>query len=158
MDQAVNSFRSLLSGSPGEEPGVAQRRVATVLPERVKASNFDWWPTDAVPNGTGNRLLIGVAIWSGSDLTMLDLLENAVLRGKPASVPVGVFDIDQLLPADLERLLPGLGVVHHSPVVGFWERGELVEKACGFQAREIVSRLFGLDPKDMIDHRIPARV
>jgi len=158
MDQAVNSFRSLLRIVPGEEPGEAQRRAARELPDRVKASSFDWWPADAIPNGTGNRLLLGVAVWSGYDLTMLDLLEDAIRGGHGSGIPVGIFDIDQLTPADLERLIPELGVIHHSPVVGYWERGKLAEKACGFQAREIASRLFGLDPKAMIDRPAPARV
>jgi len=154
----MNSFRSLLNPMAGSEPGDAQRRASQELPGRVKASNLDWWPADAIPNGTGNRLLVGIAVWSGYDLTLLDLLEDAIRRGNGTGIHVGVFDIDQLTPADLERLLPDLGAIHHTPVVGYWERGTLVEKSFGFQGRELVSRLFGLDPKTIIDRQMPAGV
>lgn len=156
MDQAVNSFRSLLTSVPGSEPAETQRRASQLLPERVKASPFDWWPTDAIPNGTGDHLLVGVAVWSVYDLTMLDLLEAAVRNGQGAGVPVGVFNVDQLAAADFERLMPAIGFVHHSPVVGHWVGGQLIEKACGFHGRELVARLFGLDPKAMIERPTPA--
>ncbi|WP_439631500.1 hypothetical protein [Gemmata sp.] len=156
MNQATNSFRSLLTTLPGSDAGETQRRAAQLLPERVKASPFDLWPTDAVPNGTGNRLLVGVAVWSVYDLTLLDLLEDAARHGHGAGTPIGVFNIDQLESADLDRLLPGIGFVHHSPVVGHWVGGKLVEKSCGFHARELVARLFGLDSKAMIERPEPA--
>ena len=156
MDQAVNSFRALLTAAVGELPGETQLRAARLLPERVKAGPLDWWPTDAIPNGTGDRLLVGIAVWSAYDLTLLDLLENAVRHGHGAGTPVGVFNVDQLAPAGLERLLPGIGFVHHSPVVGHWVGGKLVEKSCGFHARELVSRLFGLDAKAVIERPTPA--
>jgi hypothetical protein len=72
---------------------------------------------------------------------------------------VFVFDVDVVASQEqFEAIIPGIGFVHHSPVVGYWQRGQLVEKACGFQGREIVSRLFGLDPKAILERRTPSPV
>ena len=113
---------------------------------------MDWWPVDATPHGPGNRLLIGVAVWSGYDLRMLDLLEEAIRAGRGSDVLVGVFDIDRVGSlADLERLIPGAGTPAQTPVVGYWSAGTLKEAATGFHARQIVSRLFGIDHNAIIE-------
>lgn len=152
MDQAVTSFRELLAPVPGEEPAEAQRRAARLLPERLMRSAMEWWPVDAVPHGTGNRLLIGVAVWSRYDLRLLDLLEEAFRDGRGAGIQVGVFDIDRFAsPVELERLFPGIGTFHQTPVVGYWVAGELKEKASGFDGRQLVARLFGLDHNAIIE-------
>lgn len=151
VDQTVTRFRSLLNPIPGEEPGAAQHRAPQLLPERVKRSPLDWWPPDAVPNGTEDRLLIGVAVWSRYDLNLLDLVEDVVRAGRGPVVPVGVFDLDRLTPDDLNRLLPGLGPVHHPPVVGHWVGGRLARVACGFEARQFVAGLLGFDARLAIE-------
>ena len=113
---------------------------------------MDWWPIDATPIGSGNRLLIGVAVWSGYDLRMLDLLDEAIRSGRGADITVGVFDIDRCSSREqLERLLPGIGTVHHSPVVGYWSAGKLMEVASGFVGRQLVARLFGIDHSAIIE-------
>ncbi len=43
--------------------------------------------------------------------------------------------------------MPGIGFVHHTPVVGYWAEGKLIEKACGFQGRQVVARLFMIDER-----------
>jgi hypothetical protein len=142
----------LLNPVPGEEPRAAQERASRLLPERLMPSPMDWWPVDATPHGPGNRLLIGVAVWSGYDLRMLDLLEEAIRAGRGSEVLVGVFDIDRVGSlAELERLLPGIGTVPQTPLVGLWSAGAIKEVAQGFQARQLVSRLFGIDPQAIIE-------
>jgi hypothetical protein len=123
-----------------------------MLPERLMHSAMDWWPVDAAPIGTGNRLLIGVAVWSGYDLTLLDLLDEAIRTGRGSETPVGVFDIDRVSSLEqLERLLSGIGPIHQTPVVGHWVAGKLTEVASGFLGRQLVCRLFGIDHKAVID-------
>lgn len=152
MDQAVTSFRDLLAPRPGEEPGEAQRRAAASLPERLMRSHMDWWPLDATPTGSGTRLLIGVAVWSTYDLRLLDVLEGAIHAGRGKDVQVGVFDVDRLAAADeLQRLLPGVGTVTQTPVVGVWTAGELKQVASGFAGRQLVAQMFGLDHNAIVE-------
>jgi hypothetical protein len=147
VDQAVASFRELLDPVPGLEPGAVQRRAAQLLPERLMHSAMDWWPIDATPTGSRNRLLIGIAVWSVHDLRLLDLLESAIRSGHTPDIVIGVFDIDQLSSQDeLQRRFPGIGTVSHSPVAGLWSGGKLQEVASGFAARQLVAKLFGFDP------------
>ena len=151
VDEAVATFRELLNPIRGEEPGEAQRRAARLLPERLMRSPMDWWPIDAVPHGPGNRLLIGVAVWSGYDLKLLDALEEAIRDGRGSGILVGVFDIDRLeSPSDIERLIPGVGSVSHTPVVGYWVAGKLAEHGTGYPGRQLVCRLFGLDHNTIV--------
>ena len=117
---------------------------------------MDWWPIDATPHGPASRLLIGVAVWSGYDLRLLDLLDEAIRAGRGSDILVGVFDIDRVgSPAELERLLPGIGNVLQSPVVGYWVAGRLREHASGHEARQLVSRLFGFDPNALVERPTP---
>ena len=144
----MSSFRDLLAPTMGSDFGDPLRLAALALPDRVKQSPMDWWPLDAMPNGTGNRLLVGVAVPLGYDLNLLDLLEEAIRGGRGDGLPVGVFDIDSLPSLDeLERLLPGIGIVSHTPVVGHWVCGKLKQVASGYQGRQLVGQLFGFDPQ-----------
>ena len=138
MDQAL-TFRDLSSSDP---------QVANTLTERVRQSALAWWPDRAGINGTGSRLVVGVAVWSNYDLRLLDLMNEAVANGAHGRVQVVVFNIDELASAaELQRIFPGIGEVLQTPAVGYWEAGELKETAIGFHARQLVGRLLGFDPQ-----------
>jgi hypothetical protein len=159
VDQAVNTFVELLKPVPGLMPGDVQRRAAKLLPERLMQSAMDWWPVDAAPNGPGNRLLIGIAVWSTYDLRLLDLVNEAIHSGHGSDIPVGVFDIDRVASEEaLARLVPGIGLPPQTPIVGYWLGGQLKEVASGFAARQLVAGLFGLDPKAILERRTPSPV
>jgi hypothetical protein len=67
-----------------------------------------------------------------------------------------VFDADwATIPEDFEALTPGIGFVHHTPVVGHWAQDKLIEKARGFQGRQIVAQLFKID-EHLLHERITA--
>ena len=94
------------------------------------------WTADQPVSAQGLRLLIGVATWSGYDLNLLDLLEEA-----PDSVRVDVVDVDSVSsPDELARLFPGLSLLQ-TPFVGYWSDGKLLESASGFQGRQLVARV-----------------
>ena len=143
MDQAVTFF-DLLHTDPNLGPDEAQRRAATELPAMVQRSAMKWLPTPTHSNGVGDKLRIGVAVWSGYDLRLLDLVTDA----KPSGIAVEVFNMDAAF-ADgtIEQFLPGLGSVFHPPVVGHWVGGNLVKTASGYDARQLVGRVIGFDPK-----------
>jgi hypothetical protein len=97
-----------------------------------------------------------VAVWSGYDMNLLDHLDQAVAGGANTGTPVFVFDTDSIsMPDELEAILPGLGLVHHTPVVGYWVGRKLIEKAVGFDGRQVVARLFGID-EALLHQRITA--
>lgn len=146
MDQAVTPFRAFLNTVPGLSPGEVQQRGRGLLPQRVRESALRWW-SSAEPKPTDRRfLLLGVAVWSGYDLNLLDQLDRAVAAGARPDVPVYVFDTDtEPSEAALNAIIPEIGFVHHTPVVGYWDGGELVEKGCGYDGRKLVALLFGLD-------------
>jgi len=89
-------------------------------------------------------------------MNLLDHLDSAVTAGIRSDTPVYVFDADWATsPEDFESLIPGIGFVHHTPVVGYWAEGKLIEKACGFQGRQVVARLFKID-EHLVHERITA--
>ena len=156
VDQAVTSFRMFLDSVPGLSPGEAQQRARSSLPNRVAQSALRWWSPDQPLPSAPQFLLVGVAVWSGYDLNLLDHLDRAVTAGIRPETPVYVFDADACTsPEQYEAIMPGIGFVHHTPAVGYWEGGRLIEKACGFHGRQIVARLFGID-EQLLHQRITA--
>lgn len=148
MDQTVAPFRALLRPVPGLSPGDDQRDRQRQLPGRVRQSTLGWW-SRSEPRPTAERmLLVGVAVWSGYDLNLLDLLDRAVAAGVRRDIAVFVFDVDEDPSHEaLNAAIPGIGQVHHTPAVGYWEHGELVDKVCGFHGRQLIGRLFGIDDR-----------
>jgi hypothetical protein len=156
VDKAVTPFRDFINPVPGLSAGDAQCRARRLLPARIEQSSLRWLtPGQSLPDDA-RFLLVGVAVWSGYDMNLLDYLARAVADGSRPDTPVYVFDTDSVTsPEDFEVLVPGIGFVHHTPVVGYWADGKLVEKACGFHGRQIVARLFGID-EQLLHERITA--
>jgi hypothetical protein len=140
----VTPFRALFTERvPAPSTVEAQDSSHCLLPARVEQSPLRWWlPSGALPEDA-RFLLVGVAVWSGYDMNLLDHLDSAVTAGVRSDTPVYVFDAGWAISSeDFESLMPGIGFVHHTPVVGYWADGKLIEKACGFQGRQLVVRLF----------------
>jgi hypothetical protein len=136
--------------------GNAQARARRLLPDRVTQPSLRWWSPDQPLPDDARFLLVGVAVWSGYDMNMLDHLDRAVAAGRRPDTPVYVFDTDAVSSREeFEAFLPGIGFVHHTPIIGYWESGELVDKACGFHGRQIVARLFGIE-EHVLHERITA--
>ena len=58
-----------------------------------------------------------------------------------------LFDtLDCRTPADVEQYFPGIGAVSHTPIVGLWVDGELVENAFGYDGRVLIYRTLELPP------------
>jgi hypothetical protein len=121
----VTPFRALfISGSSAVE---AQQRARCLLPARVEQSPLRWWSPDGALPEDARFLLIGAAVWSGYDMNLLDHLDSAVTSGIRSDTPVYVFDADWATsPEDFESPIPGIGFVHHTPVVGCWAEGKLI--------------------------------
>jgi hypothetical protein len=116
------------------------------FPEVVAASPFHLWqPGDPIAE-QGVRLLIGVAIWCGYDMRLLDVIAEALSRNPMDPPVVEVFNVDDCRrPEDLDQYIKGMGTVfiHHPPIAGLWRNGRLDWSGQGHEARELIARLFG---------------
>lgn len=91
--------------------------------------------------------VVGVAAgWSLPDLRLLDAIvasergRDVIRRGG-----IAVFDMGGArCRSDLERIIPGLGKVYQSPVVGFWKMGGLIASRWGHDARRFLIDEFHL--------------
>jgi hypothetical protein len=106
-----------------------------------------WQPGAPIP-ASGLWLLIGLApAWSVYDLELMDNIIDRK-RGKgqklvdhKGSVQIGVFDVAGLhAPSDVEQYIPGLKGFFHTPVVGLWSDGQLLEMGQVAPARELIRR------------------
>lgn len=138
MDQITTTFLDLLRRGSPLSPGERQERASVELPVVVSRSRLHWLATPESVNGTGDKLVVGVAVWSRYDLTLLDEL-NQFATANP-SVRVCVFDVDRV-GGGFERFVPGVGELLQTPVVGRWSGGVLVESGTGHDGREIARKL-----------------
>jgi hypothetical protein len=107
-----------------------------------------WRPGDPV-SARGTRILIGVAPWNGYDMRLLDII-NEWLSQHSGTLLFEVFNADSILDQQQFRdFVPEIREVFHTPVVGVWLEGRLVECGEGFIGREIVARLVGSSSQDI---------
>ena len=148
LHEAMNTFHDLFR-QPTRRVGdlfLPDRRRA-LFPGFVERSpKLHLWSSDQPIPEQGPRLLIGVATWSGYDMNLLDLIEEAPENG----IWVDVFDVDSCQTLDeLSRAIPELEPPTHTPVVGYWIDGRFVESAAGFHGRQLVTRVCNLSPEDV---------
>lgn len=148
----MNAFRSLfrtLRPMIGDRLSPDTRRQ--LFPEVVKQSRrFHLWrPGDPFPE-IARRLLIGVATWNGSDMVLLDMIEESNDASGPAPLQIDVFDLDSCRnPDEIQKIIPGIGLVTQSPAVGYWIDGSLKEKGTGHTGRYLITTLCDLDPIEL---------
>ena len=128
--------------------------VTSQTKELLSRSSLNAWHVgDPIPV-VDHWVLIGIAAWSGYDLRLLDVLAQA--RAKPgAQERIAVFDIDVEGNASrgydyLERIIPGLGKIYQTPVVGVWESGILKQCGSGFAGRNLIVDRYNLNGDEMI--------
>src|SRR5215471_5072327 len=75
-----------------EMPARHQRWAAAEFPNRVAQSRLHLWrPTDPIV-ARGTRLFVGIATWSGFDLRLLDILDQALQEGTILDDHIDVFN------------------------------------------------------------------
>lgn len=143
----MNTFHDLFR-QPTRRVGAAfpPDRRRELFPGFVERSpKFRLWAPECATPPSGSCLLLGVATWSGYDMNLLDLIEEA----PDNSIRVEVLDIDSLSSAeDVARVFPGVEFAQ-PPLAGYWVDGKLTEAAQGFAARQLVERLLGLDADEV---------
>jgi hypothetical protein len=118
-------------------------RAKALFPRLVQQSRLHLWsPGD--PIDRGRRLLVGVATWSLYDLSLLDVLDQVLAEGCSGLDRIDLFDLDEVEQRDFDKYVPGLGKVVGTPVAGHWENAILGDRAFGWQAIQLTSRLVGV--------------
>lgn len=88
------------------------------------------------------KLVVYVASWSGEDDAIRFRAER-FREGNP-KVEVHILDADS---GRFELMVPGVGPVYHTPVVGRWTSDGLYECASGATGRSVFERAVCGEPK-----------
>jgi hypothetical protein len=141
-----SSFRPL----PETDPAWADLELESLLGSRGLRL---WRPGDPIVE-RGVRLLVGVAPWSGYDMRLLDVIAEAIeTSGQPKYPVVDVFNTaDCKQQQDFRQYVPRLRQVSQTPVVGLWRDGRLTEAKQGYEARDLVARLFRSDSAAIVEY------
>lgn len=118
-------------------------RRSELFPDMVSRSRkLHLWAPGQPTSEFGQRLLIGIATWSGYDLNLLDLIEEAV----HSPVRIDVFDTNSTPNFDaIREYLPGIEDGMMVPFAGLWNDGQFIESAAGHEAIRLVKRVCNLD-------------
>lgn len=144
MNTFHDLFRQPTRAIDGAFPEDRRRELLPAVVERSRKLHL--WSPGQPTAVVGPRLLIGVATWSGYDLNLLDLIEEAT----HAPVRIDVFDTDACLSqAELDLYIPGVNTGPQTPFVGLWQDGVLVEKQSGHWGRQLVARVCGIEWADV---------
>ena len=112
-----------------------------------------WSLGDPIPQ-SGERLLIGIARWSRYDHRLLSLLETIPRN----TCQIELFDADRCKSQEAVRdYIADIGFAHHTPFVGLWRDGVLVESENGYAGRHLIYRVLGLDAAQADEFVIHAR-
>jgi hypothetical protein len=100
-----------------------------------------------------NGVIIGVAFYSVYDLEFLDRVVACRQGGRLEQNESAILVFDVLAckaMADFEEIVPSIGPVYQTPVIGVWKHGSLMAKGTGLRAvRSLLSAaidLFEIQP------------
>jgi hypothetical protein len=115
---------------------IPQRQFLDEMLQQATALGLRIWRRRDATSARGRRILLGVVPWSLYDMEALDAVcydfKGALFE---------IFIVDECgSQADFEDFVPGVGPVWQTPVVGIWEDGRLVEKAWGFEGRQLLKQ------------------
>jgi hypothetical protein len=149
----MSRFLDLTDQTPELGPGRFDfHEPDRLFPAAVAASHLHLWkPGDPIPD-RGTRILIGAATWSGYEMHLLDVIDDALTTMSGGAPRVDVFNAGALTsPEAFAQYTPGLDWFQ-TPVVGVWRDGRLVERKSGYDATEFVARMFGSSAGEIVDY------
>jgi hypothetical protein len=128
-------------------PGEGQRLRAARFWTALGGSPLHHWQEGMAVCSGAPRILVGLApSYSDLDLDLADLLIARAPRHP--EVHIDVFDVLEVRDADdLENYIPGIGKVHHTPIVGVWRNGNVVQTGAGFAGRKLILSVLGGEPE-----------
>ena len=123
----------------------SDRLIIKEFPAVVSQSHLNYWRAEDEIEGTGNRILVGVAPgWDDLDIKLLDDLDHALSPGRYSDYHIDVFDIsicEQM--EDLKKYIPEIEGAYHTPLVGLWKNGVFQKSIWGYDGRILLAALFG---------------
>jgi hypothetical protein len=130
----------------------AQERAEWVtlqLRQLLSGSVLNSWHIEDLFPTVGHRVLIGVATWNGYDLRLLDALTETI-HELGAQERIDVFEIEEEARTSggygyFDRVIPGIGEIYQTPLVGIWESGALKQRGSGFVGRKLVVDRYNLN-------------
>lgn len=134
------TFSEILRNDLARKPGEQQALAVKLFPVAVRGSNFELWTSKNAETESRQRVVIGVATYVPAELSLLDQINERL----PLELPmvIEVFNVlDCANQKDVETRVPGLAMVHQTPVVGLWENREFRRSEQGARARELLLRL-----------------
>jgi hypothetical protein len=141
----MNTFASLLANPGAIPPAVLQKKAERGFGEEVLHSKLHRRdPSEPIPSGV--YVVIGVATYARSELTLLDEIISCS-RSWMDWLRVDVFSVLECKSMrDFDRFLPGTKrEVDQTPVLGVWRDGELKELVMGLKrCRDAFMRLSAL--------------
>lgn len=124
------------------------------LENRLSGSTLNAWHLGDPVSPASKRILIGIAVWSAYDLRLLDALDQAFVDKPSAHERIDIFELDAEGRTSggyeyIEQVIPGLGRIYHTPIVGIWESSKLTKKDSGAAARELIIERYNLNRDDI---------
>jgi hypothetical protein len=119
--------------------------ISSRLPEVLRETKISMWDPQRAAPQSGRLILIGLAPYALLDLRLLGALTERLAHVNAREQRLEVFDILECKNMDdLEKRIPDIGKVYHSPILGIWDDGALVQRASGAQARDLMVEYFNL--------------
>ncbi len=136
----------ITAGTPAEAQAEADRRFPLI----VRSSRLKLWKPGDHLAVKGTCLLVGVATWSQYDLRLLDFMNDSLARQDASDLTVHVFNVAGLSAAELAAMVPGAGPIFHTPVVGMFADGALLNSASGRAGRDLAAGRFGSNSDEIV--------
>lgn len=148
----MNRFLDLMEQTPELGPGRFDfENPDRLFPATVAESRLHLWKPGDPVLGDGMRILIGAATWSGYDMHLLDVIDEALGRMNGNVPRVDVFNAGVLTSLDdFADYIPGLGEIGQLPVAGIWRDGRLTDKASGYFACKLVAPVVGSTADEIV--------
>src|SRR4030095_4310183 len=114
-------FIDLLKTNSDLSPAKQQQRAADNFSSVVENSHMKVWRPGEELSTHGRQLWIAVASYSIPDLEVLDNLEAKLAGGSTVEEIIHLFDLSTDPDfRDFENIVPGIGQVYQTPVIGLW--------------------------------------
>lgn len=155
----MKNFIDLLSENSGLSVQKHPEWVSSQIEKMLSATGLNTWHLGDPVLTAGQRVLIGIAAWSAYDLRLLDALSQVRPDKVGAQERIDILDIDAASRASggwdyFEHMIPGIGQVFHTPLVGIWENSTLTQKGSGAVGRDLIIDRYGLSRDQIIGQKI----
>ena len=118
------------------DPHAQQQYVAERIGAALAVSRLKLYQHGFTTSAT--RVVIIFAPYVRAELELLDEIESRM-----NDIIVEVMDVRSLEGMEhLQQVIPGIGKVPQTPMIGVWREGSLVDSGWGFDARRKLERIF----------------